>query len=205
MLPKLHAYALHVHRCVHKPNESKINLIELVSFYCIHPALKLFKTVMCGFSILGRLSSCMAYDRLIEWINFRQSQRNSSFQAHDRSLQYTPELQPMMHVDAAYTAATLGRSPEADDGYDRRTLNNALRLVEEFVQECGTDLTVASAGNPWWHTGNSVALTSNSAREMRPWDFFWAVMRGTAAGKEAAAKSAHAYVDDHLKNHFFKM
>ena len=70
MLPKLHAYALHVHRCVHKPNESKINLISLVSFYCIHPALKLFKVAMCGVSLLGRLGSCMGYDRLIEWIDF---------------------------------------------------------------------------------------------------------------------------------------
>ena len=206
MLPKLQAYALHVHRCVHKPNESKINLIALISFYCIHPALKLFKTVMCGISILGRLSSCMAFDRLIEWINFRQGQRNSSFQAYDHSLQYTPELQPMMHVDAAYTAATLGKSPEADDGYDRRILNNALRLVERFIQQCGTDLTVASTDNPWWHTGNPVALTANSAREMRPWDYFWAVLRGTAAGKMMAhAQSGHDYVNDHLENHFFKM
>ena len=203
MLPKLHAYALHVHRCVHKPNESKINLISLVSFYCIHPALKLFKVAMCGVSLLGRLGSCMAFDRLIEWINFRQGQRNSTFQAFDRSLQYTPELQPMMHVDAAYTAATLGSSPEADDGYDRRVLNNALRLVERFVQECGTDLSVVTTDNSWWHTGNSVPLTSGSAREMRPWDFFWAVLRGTSAGKMAKAQTAYNYVEDHLQNHFF--
>ena len=203
MLPKLHAYAMHVHRCVHKPNESKINLISLVSFYCIHPALKLFKTIMCGFSLLGRLGSCMAYDRLIEWINFRQGQRNSTFQAYDRSLQYTPQLQPMMHADAAYTAATLGTSPEADDGYDHRVLNNAQRLVERFVQECGTDLSLVTTDNPWWHTGNPVPLTGNLTREMRPVDFFWAVLRGTAAGKMAAAQPAHDYVDEHLKNHFF--
>ena len=203
LLPKLHAYAIHVHRCVHKPNESKINLISLVSFYCIHPALKLFKTAMCGISLLGRIGSCMGFDRLIEWINFRQGQRNSTFQAFDRSLQYTPQLQPMMHVDAAYTAATLGTSPEADDGYDHRVLNNALRLVERFIRECGTDLSVATTDNPWWHTGNPVALDANSAREMRPWDFFWAVMRGTSAGKMARAQSAYDYVEDHLANHFF--
>ena len=205
LLPKLHAYALHLHRCVHKPNESKINLIALVGFYCIHPALKLFKLAMCGVSLLGRLSSCMAFDRLIEWINFRQSQRNSSFQAYDRSLQYTPELQPMMHVDAAYTAATLGKSPEADDGYDRRTLNNALRLVDRFLQESGTDLTIPSVHNPWWHTGNPVPLANDSDRRMRPADYFWAVMRGTAAGKDASAQSSGQYVDDHLQHHMFKM
>ena len=109
----------------------------------------------------------------------------------------------MMHVDAAYTAATLGSSPEADDGYDRRVLNNALRLVERFVQECGTDLSVVTTDNSWWHTGNSVPLTSGSAREMRPWDFFWAVLRGTSAGKMAKAQTAYNYVEDHLQNHFF--
>ena len=204
LLPKLHAFAMHVHRCVHKPNESKINLIALVSFYCIHPALSLFKRVMCGFSMLGRLGSCMAYDRLIEWINFRQSQRNSSFRAYDRSLQYTPQLQPMMHVDAAYTAATLGYSLEADDGFDRRVMNNALRLLEFCVQECGTDLTVATSQNPWWHTGNAVQVSTGSAREARPYDWFWDVMSGRSAGKWVAAQSAHTYVDDHLEHHFFR-
>jgi hypothetical protein len=129
----------------------------------------------------------------------------SSLQAYDRSLQYTPQLQPMMHVDAAYTAATLGRSPETDDGYDHRILNNALRLVERFVQESGTDLTVASAHNPWWHTGSQAPLAGNSAREMRPSDFFWAVMHGTSAGKMASAQRWDRYVDDHLKNHMFEM
>jgi hypothetical protein len=84
-------------------------------------------------------------------------------------------------------------------------LNNALRLLERFVQECGSDLTVASADNPWWHTNNPVPLTNNSAREMRPWDFFWAVLRGTTAGKMMqSAQSAHDYVNDHLAHHFFK-
>ena len=101
-------------RCVHQPNESKINLIALISFYCIHPALKLFKRVMSGFSMLGRIGSCMAFDRLIDWIDFRQGQRNSTFRAFDRSLQYTPELQPMMHVDAA-TTLSIGRNASRID------------------------------------------------------------------------------------------
>ena len=147
----------------------------------------------------------MGFDRLIEWINFRQSQRNSSFRAFDRSLQYTPQLQPMMHVDAAYTAATLGYSLEADDGYDRRVLNMALRLVEQFVLECGTDLTVATTENPWWHTGNKVQVATGSARQARPHDWFWDVMSGRSPGKGASAQSATAYVNDHLANHFFQM
>ena len=32
---------------------------------------------------------------------------------------------------------------------------------------------------------------------------FWAVMRGTSAGKMARAQSAYDYVEDHLANHFF--
>jgi len=205
LLPKLHAFALHAHRCVHKPNESKINLIALVSFYCIHPALKLFKRVMSGFSMLGRIGSCMAFDRLIEWINFRQGQRNSTFRAFDRSLQYTPELQPMMHVDAAYTAATLGYSSEADDGFDQRVLNNALRLLEDFTQTCGTDLTVATSVNPWWHTGNPVQMATGTARQARPYDWFWDVMNGRSAEKMAEAESGHDYVTNHLAHRMFTM
>ena len=78
-LPLLHAYAVHLHRVVHKTQEKVIMVITLLGYYCIHPALQLLKRVFCAISQLGRMGSCMAFDRLVEYINLRQSQRNSSF------------------------------------------------------------------------------------------------------------------------------
>jgi hypothetical protein len=229
ILPKLHAYAFHVvshrprthrpqhqrappfmqppparqHRTIHKPQEARIMLITLISFYCIHPALVPFKLLMCGLSLLGTVF--MAYDRVVEWVNARQSERNACLQSSESALQFTAHLQAMLHVDANFSAAALGLSPDADRGYDPRILNQVHRLVDFFEQHAGRDLTVASADNPFWHTGNAVPLAGGTARERRPWDFLFDVMSGRSAGKMAQAQSAAAYVQDHVANHLFHM
>ena len=202
-LPRLHAYAFHIHRCVHKTQEVRIMLIALVSFYCIHPALMPFKLSMCALSLLGLPGCCMAYDRVVEWVNARQSARNSCHQAADSSLQFTPHLQSLLHVDAAYSAAALGLTPDADRGYDARVLNQANRLLELFVTECGTDLTQPTTHNPFYHTGNHVPLAAGEARHRRPWEFVPDVESGRSHGRDAAAQSASSYVVDYLRNHMF--
>ena len=87
-------------------------LITLVSFYCIHPALKLMKIVLCTISLLGRPSCNMAFDRLVEWVNARQSERNSCLHSSDAALQFTEVLRVcegmhtawiMMHVHESFS------------------------------------------------------------------------------------------------------
>jgi hypothetical protein len=177
-------------------------VIALLGYYCIHPALQLMKIAMCGISLLGRLGSCMAYDRLVEYINLRQSQRNSSFRAFDSALHYTPHLVPMMHVDAAYTAAVADGEDGGDAGYDPRLLREALVLVELFTQKLGADMTIPSADNLFYHTGNSVRLDTGPARDYQPWVHVWNVERGTSAGDGAAPQSCPVWLQDTVNGMF---
>ena len=202
-LPELHAYAVHLHRVVHKTQEKVIMVIALLSYYCIHPALQLLKRVFCAISLLGRLGSCMAFDRLVEYINLRQSQRNSSFRAFDAALHYTPHLLPMLHVDAAYTAAVSGGDAGGDAGYDPRLIREVQRLVELFEQKLGRDLTIPSPHNPFFHTGNAVQLDGGAAQSHRPWQHVWNVESGQSAGDGLAAQACAVWLQDLLANHMF--
>ena len=109
----------------------------------------------------------------------------------------------MLHADAAFSAA-FGHSSDADRGYDPRMLNHVRRLVEFFERTLGRDLTLPSADNPFWHTGNAVPLAGGLARDRRPWEFIWDVEIGRSGSMGGGtATSAGAYVQDHLANHFF--
>lgn len=100
----------------------------------------------------------MAFDRLVEWINLRQSERSSSFQSYDGALQFTNRMQPMLHVDAAFSAAALGNRSDADAGYDPRIEHQVRRLLRVFERDVGCDLTIECPNNPFWHTGIDVPL-----------------------------------------------
>ena len=202
-LPELHAYAVHLHRAVHKTQEKVIMVIALLSYYCVHPALQLLKTAFCGVSLLGRPGACMAFDRLVEYINLRQSQRNSSFRAFESALHYTPRLLPMLHIDAAYTAAVSGGESGGDAGYDPRMIRDVQLLVAFFVQMLGRDLSVPSAKNPFFHTGNDVDVNAGPAREYRPSEWLWNVESGRSAGNDAAAQSCTAWLLSLLSDHMF--
>lgn len=204
-IPKILAYAFHVHRTVHKTQEQQITLIALISYYCIHPALRLFKDAMSSLSLLGRHGANMAYDRLVEWINLRQSERSSSFQSYDGALQFTHRMQPMLHVDAAFSAAALGHSTDADAGYDPRVLNQVRRLLDVFERDVGDDLTVFSPNNPFWHTGVDVPLENGPTRERRPWSYVWEVAQGRLAGRQASPQTAYDNVQDRLGDRMFAM
>ena len=205
LLPELHAYAVHLHRTVHKTQEKVVMVIALLGYYCIHPSLQLLKRTFCAISLLGRLGSCMGFDRLVEYINLRQSQRNSSFRAFDSALHYTPHLLPMLHVDAAYTAAVSGAEAGGDAGYDPRMIREVQRLVELFESKLGRDLTIPSSHNPWFHTGNAVRLDAGGAQDYRPWEHIWRVESGQSAGDGLAAQSCALWLQDLLASHMFKM
>ena len=205
LLPELHAYAVHLHRVVHKTQEKVIMVIALLGYYCIHPALQVLKAAFCAMSVLGRMGSCMAFDRFVEYINLRQSQRNSSFRAFDAALHYTPHLLPMLHVDAAYTAAVSGGEAGGDAGYDPRMIHEVQRLVELFESKLGRDLTIPSSTNPFWHTGNAVQLDSGSAAGMRPWFHLWDVWSGQSAGDGLVAQACALWLQDLLADHMFTM
>lgn len=202
-IPRILAYAFHVFRTVHKTQEQQISLIALISYHCIHPALRLFKDSMSSLSLLGRTGANMAYDRLVEWINLRQSERSSSFQSYDGALQFTHRMQPMLHVDAAFSAAALGHSSDADAGYDPRIQNQVRRLLHMFERDIGTDLTLDSPNNPFWHTGIDVPLETGPTRERRPWSYVWEVARGRLAGRQASAQTAYDNVQERLGDRMF--
>ena len=128
--------------------------------------------------------------------------RNSSFQAFTGALHYTPQLQAMLHVDAVYSDL-MGMSSDGDAGYDPRMLYQAARLVEMFTQQSGTDITIVSPNNPYWHTGNPVPLAAGPASERRPDEYLWQVYEGVSAGKDASRKHAMAYLRNFMENSMF--
>ena len=174
-----------------------------MSYYCVDPCLRAWKNISASMSILGRWGSSIFFDRFIEYMNDRQKQRNQSYQSFDSALHYTQHLQAMMHADAAFTAALLGSSPGADDGFDQRILNDALALAQKFQSELGSDLTRVNPGNPWWHTGNPLNLSAGVSRLRRPWEYIWAVARGASTGAgyshpEHVVAFAQRYMEDYL-------
>lgn len=204
-IPKVLAYAFHVHRTVHKTQEQQITLISLISYYCIHPALRLFKDAMSSLSLLGRTGANMAFDRLVEWINLRQSERSSSFQSYDGALQFTNRMQPMLHVDAAFSAAALGNRSDADAGYDPRIEHQVRRLIRVFERDVGCNLTIECPNNPFWHTGIDVPLETGPTRERRPWSYVWEVAMGRIAGRQASAQTSYDNVQERLGDRMFAM
>ena len=69
-LKKLFAYSHHVFRSVcHKPVCAQVSLIALLGFCCALPALQNVLLATISLSLLGRLSSNMYTDRVLEYIN----------------------------------------------------------------------------------------------------------------------------------------
>ena len=80
----------------------------------------------------------------------------------------------------------------------------ARRLQDEFKQQLGTDLTVFSPNNPFWHTGNAVPLWTGDFQTRRPWEWVWRVAEGRSVGK---GRARHEPWDLHTRrfvfDHFF--
>ena len=150
-LPKLFAYSFHVYRSVcHKPVACQVALLALLSFFCVLPALQLVVRATISLSLLGRLSSCIYVDRLLEFIN-RITQgwkRNASSASFGRARDMTTLMRPILHVRHAYQAAEHGAA-ESDDPITESMLVQARLLQNEFRRILGTDLTVQSNANPF--------------------------------------------------------
>ena len=106
---------------------------------------------------------------------------------------------------ATFTAALLGSSPGADDGFDQRILNDALALAQKFQSELGSDLSRVNPGNPWWHTGNPLNLSAGVSRLRRPWEYIWAVARGASTGAGCShPEHVVAFADRYMEDYLFK-
>ena len=162
---------------------ARISLYTLLGMHCAHPKLRLLLRATISVSLLGREGANMFADRLVEFVNFLQKRRNTGHAAFEAALQFTPHLRALMHAHAAYEAAVLG-APHAEDPIRPPTHYEVAKLVDEFVRLLGTDLTVISTANPFFHTGNSVQLSAGPYQSYQPWLWPERVARGRAFGKE---------------------
>lgn len=65
------------------------------------------------------------------------------------------------------------------------SLNAAKLLQDKFVAVLGTDLTVHSDRNPFWHTGSpcSQDTVGRDRLQKKPWEYMWEVAKGAMPGK----------------------
>ena len=184
-LLKLFAWSLHVYRSAcHKPVAAQIALIAILNFTCVLPALQLVLAATCSLSLLGRPSSNMYIDRLLETINKIQQgwKRSASAASFGRALDMTTLLRVLLHVRHAFQATEHGVT-ETDDPVTDSMLVQARLLQDEFRRILGTDLTIYDPLNWFWHTGNAVQLDVGDFRTYRPWLWPRATAEGRSAGK----------------------
>jgi hypothetical protein len=51
----------------------------------------------------------------------------------------------------------------------------------------GTETSMPTADNPFWHTGQPVPLAAGEYKTRRPWEWVWLVAQGRAFGKGSAS------------------
>ena len=128
--------------------------------------------------------------------------RGTAFQGFDSQLQFSHYLQPLVHVDAAWTEAD-GSGIGLDDGIPS-FLYNDIRVIRSKLRALlGDDLTKFVPGNQCWHTGNAVPLDGGDFRERMPWEYVDRVMEGSSAGSgRTRRQSWRSFVRDWLENHW---
>lgn len=205
-LKKLFAYSHHIFRSVaHKPVAAQISLVALLGFCCVLPSVEAVLNATISLSLLGKMSSNMYTDRLLEYINKIQQglKRSAHAASFGRSLNLTAYLRVLLHVRHTFQASETGAAA-ADDPVSESMLRMARLLQDEFVRTLGRDLTVVDPNNHFWHTGNSVPLNTGDYRNRRPWEWVWRVASGASCG---AGRSRHegwyVYAERMVRNHFF--
>ena len=176
----LHAIAFHMNRATtHKINCVMISLLALLSTVCTHDKVSEIVRAMVSGTFTGKVGSLMWCDRMQEYVNLLQDQRDGKYAAFERSLHYSQDIEALLHVAQMW-----------DDGgsslHDpvRQSILDAAEVVRAKILELlGSDLTIPSDKNPFWHTGNPVKLASGSAQKHRPWEYVQAVADGRSAGK----------------------
>ena len=205
-LKKLFAYSHHVFRSVcHKPVCAQVSLIALLGFCCALPALQNVLLATISLSLLGRLSSNMYTDRVLEYINMIQqgSKRSAHAASFGRAMDLTSLLRPLIHVRHAFQAAETGNAA-SDDPITESMLRMARLLQDEFVRTLGRGLTVQDDLIRTWHTGHPVPLHTGDFRQRRPWEWILRVMLGRSCGKHRSRhESWHAFAARFVHEHFF--
>lgn len=205
-LKKLFAYSHHVFRSVaHKPVAAQISLIALLGFCCALPSLQAVLLATISLSLLGRLSSNMFADRMLEYINKVQQglKRSAHAASFGRAISLTRLLRMILHVRHAFQESETGHPPGADP-VSESMLRMARLLQDELVRIVGRDLTIYDANNHCWHTANSVPLNTGDYRQRRPWEWIWKVAFGASCGKGRTRSEAwDKYAERFVYNHFF--
>jgi hypothetical protein len=200
---QLHALSYHMHRSTtHKINCVQIALIALASTLCTHPLLSDVVKATTSGSFTGKIGSLAYMDRLNEYINLLQEQRNGKFAAFETALHYSHHLIAMMHVEQMWTCASAGDSPLHDPM--RQSILNAAEVIrQDMLAKLGTDLTMVDERNPFWHTGNPTNWNGNKMAK-KPWEYVWDVAEGRVAGKgRVAVESSDAYVARVIREQFW--
>ena len=153
-----------------------------------HPKLQQVLEVSGFISLYGDF--LMAYDRFLEYINLLQLKRSTAFRGYDSQLHFTKYIKPLVHVDAAWKDVD-GPGHSLDDGIPDYLYNDIAKIYQGLCNAIGPDLTVASVGNPLWHTGNPVPIIGHDYRERMPWLWIWEVCFGRSAGKDRALHPEH--------------
>ena len=205
-LDNLHCLALHKFRVAHKTSSVQISLLHLISIYCTHPKLRAYLRARLFVSSLGHVGASIATDKSVENQNEFQAERAVG-QSLLGTLQFTPLLQPMHHVQRVYKRL-VGVDVAADDGVRTSTVNEVDALVRLFKAKLGTDLRTYTTHNPFWHTGNPVNLRADAnLKQGRPWEWIWRHAAGLSAGHRGAGRPEAwgQFVRRHLQNHMFYM
>ena len=147
----------------------------------------------------------MYIDRLVEYLNKVQqgSKRSAHAASFGRAMDMTTLLPAMLHVRHAFQAHETG-VPDSSDPVTPSMLVSARLLQNEILRIVGTDLTVPTTHNEFWHTGIPVPLASGDYRVRRPHLWFWRVLNGICAGKgRARCESWQNYVLRMVYEHLF--
>ena len=192
---KLHALAFHMNRATtHKVNCVLISLLAMLSTVCTHHKLSGIVRAMVSSSFTGKIGSLVYCDRMAEFLNLLQDERDGKFAAFERSLHFSQDMEAMLHVTQMWTCVEQGDSP-LHDPVRQSTLNAAEVVRAELLKKCGSDLTIHEEKNPFWWTGSPVGLSKGSAQSYQPWEYWWQVAEGKATGKQRVhVESADAYI-----------
>lgn len=198
---KLHAMGFHMHRSTtHKVNCVLITLLALLSTTAVDPAIADIVKATTSLSITGDV--LIFGDRGLEYLNLLQDMRDGKFAAFERAIHYSPQIAALLHVSQAWEVLQNGDS-RLHDPVTQALLNGANAVCSELVAKLGTDLTVPSDVNPFWHTGNTVK--AGTGRSHQPWEDFYRVAKGIVAGKGRRYPAHYAsYVQRVLAEHLFK-
>lgn len=203
-LEKLYPMSFHMFRSLtHKKNCVFITLLALFSTTAVDPELAGIVKQLASSSLSGE--SLMFGDRLLEYLNLMQDQRDGKFAAFDRSMHYTDELMALLHVAQVWDASERGGESPLNDPVTQAMLNGAAVVRNNLRAKLGTDLTIYSNTNPFWHTGNPVQVDPTHLRTHDPAQFIDRVAIGAVAGKYRKRKEDwNSYTKRVIREQMFK-